>query len=114
LTSLADQEGAKEGHAVELDICNVYKDKIATELESVCNDVLGLLTDKLIPNAEEVRERGRDTDRHTRTHTHTHTTDRERQTESEREKARDESPRLSIVVYAVKHVYDSAVAWRAH
>ena len=86
LTSLADQEGAKEGHAVELDICNSYKDKIATELESVCNDVLGLLEEKLIPNAQEVRETETETETQRETGRQRH---RERYSERDRRRARE-------------------------
>ena len=71
---------------MELDICNSYKDKIATELESVCNDVLGLLEEKLIPNAQEVRETETETETQRETGRQRH---RERYSERDRRRARE-------------------------
>jgi len=44
------QQKEKEKGSAKLPMVNSYKDKVEKELDAICNDILMLLTDKLIPN----------------------------------------------------------------
>jgi len=51
ISSIEQKEEAKGGEK-HFDTIRGYRQKIETELEKVCQDVLDVLTDSLIPKAE--------------------------------------------------------------
>lgn len=52
IVSSIEQKEESKGNSAQVEKIKSYRQKIETELQEVCNDILNVLTNNLIPNAQ--------------------------------------------------------------